>query len=131
MYGKIIYPRKRPSAELINEFKGIWTSTLADTMGRHGVMTSEIRPIFENIKLEETGYSQIRENFISLPILESQQDLYGLRDILLEFSFLQDTWLGRQFKSAGNSVADFAKTSPPWLVPILNWMHDISANLHP
>jgi len=51
MYGKIIYPRKRPSAELINEFKGIWTSTLADTMGRHGVMNSEIRPIFENIKL--------------------------------------------------------------------------------
>lgn len=28
-------------------------------------------------------------------------------------------------------AADFAKSSPPWLVPILNWMHDISANLHP
>lgn len=26
---------------------------------------------------------------------------------------------------------DFAKSSPPWLVPILGWMHDISANLHP
>ena len=27
-------------------------------------------------------------------------------------------------------AADFAKTSPPWLVPILGWMHDISTNLH-
>jgi hypothetical protein len=69
------------------------------------------RTIFENIKLEDNEYSQIRENFLSLPILESQQNLYGLRDILLEFSFLQDTWLGRQFKNAGNSVTDFAKTS--------------------
>lgn len=69
------------------------------------------KTIFENIKLEDQGYSQIRENFLSLPILESQQNLYGLRDILLEFSFLQDTWLGRQFKNAGDSIADFAKTS--------------------
>jgi hypothetical protein len=69
------------------------------------------RTIFENIKLEDNEYSQIRENFLSLPILESQQNLYGLRDILLEFNFLQDTWLGRQFKNAGNSVTDFAKTS--------------------
>jgi hypothetical protein len=69
------------------------------------------KTIFENIKLEDNSYSQIRENFLSLPILESQQNLYGLRDILLEFSFLQDTWLGRQFKNAGDSIADFAKTS--------------------
>lgn len=69
------------------------------------------KTIFENIKLEDDGYSQIRENFLSLPILESQQNLYGLRDILLEFDFLQDTWLGRQFKNAGNSITDFAKTS--------------------
>jgi len=27
-------------------------------------------------------------------------------------------------------AADFAKTAPPWLVPILGWMHDISTNLH-
>lgn len=69
------------------------------------------KTIFESIKLEDESYSQIRENFLSLPILESQQNLYGLRDILLEFSFLQDTWLGRQFKSAGDNIADFAKTS--------------------
>jgi hypothetical protein len=69
------------------------------------------KTIFETIKLEDEGYTQIRENFLSLPIVESQQNLYGLRDILLEFNFLQDTWLGRQFKSAGDSIADFAKTS--------------------
>ena len=28
-------------------------------------------------------------------------------------------------------AANFAKTSPPWLVPILDWIHNISANLHP
>jgi hypothetical protein len=69
------------------------------------------KTIFEGIKLEDEGYSQIRENILSLPILESQQNLYGLRDILLEFEFLQDTWLGRQFKKAGDSTADFLKTS--------------------
>jgi hypothetical protein len=28
-------------------------------------------------------------------------------------------------------AANFAKTSPPWLVPILSWIHDTSANLRP
>ena len=69
------------------------------------------KTIFESIKLEDDGYSQIRENILSIPILESQQNLYGLRDTLLEFEFLQDTWLGRQFKKAGDSAVDFAKTS--------------------
>lgn len=69
------------------------------------------KTIFKNIKLEDEGYSQVRENILSLPILESQQNLYGLRDILLEFKFLQDTWLGRQFQKAGDSTVDFLKTS--------------------
>ena len=69
------------------------------------------KTIFESIKLEDEGYSQVRENILSLPILESQQNLYGLRNILLEFNFLQDTWLGRQFKKAGDSTEDFLKTS--------------------
>jgi hypothetical protein len=69
------------------------------------------KTIFESVKLEDEGYSQIRENILSLPILESQQNLYALRDILLEFNFLQDTWLGRQFKKAGDSTVDFLKTS--------------------
>jgi hypothetical protein len=28
-------------------------------------------------------------------------------------------------------AADFAKTAPPWLVPILGWIHDTSTNLRP
>jgi hypothetical protein len=34
-------------------------------------------------------------------------------------------------KDHPEEAADFAKSSPSWLVPILDWMHDISANLHP
>jgi hypothetical protein len=34
-------------------------------------------------------------------------------------------------KDHPEDAADFEKTSPSWLVPILDWMHDISANLHP
>lgn len=69
------------------------------------------KTIFGNIQLKDENYIQIRENIISLPLLESQQNLYGLRDILLEFNFLQDTWLGRQFKNAGDNITDFTKTS--------------------
>jgi hypothetical protein len=81
------------------------------TIGNLWGSLDTFKTIFENVKLEDERYSQIRENFLSLPILETQQNLYGLRDILLEFDFLQDTWLGRQFKNAGNSIVDFGKTS--------------------
>jgi 4-hydroxy-4-methyl-2-oxoglutarate aldolase len=42
---------ERPDAALLREFRSIWAATLADTMGRHGVMGPEIRPIFEGIQL--------------------------------------------------------------------------------
>lgn len=51
MYGVINHKYPRPSESLVAQFAGIWTSTIADTMGRHGVMMPEIRPIFENIKV--------------------------------------------------------------------------------
>lgn len=51
MYGVINHKYPRPSESLVKQFAGIWTSTIADTMGRHGVMMPEIRPIFENIKV--------------------------------------------------------------------------------
>jgi len=59
------------------------------------------KTMFQNVQLENTEYSQIRESIISLPILEGKENLYGLRDILLEAGFLDKTWVGRQFKSAG------------------------------
>ena len=51
LYGLINHNITRPSADLIKQFAEIWTSTLADTMGRHGAMMPEIRPIFENMRL--------------------------------------------------------------------------------
>jgi 4-hydroxy-4-methyl-2-oxoglutarate aldolase len=51
MYGQIYHRRPRPSAALLAGFQGIWTSTLGDTMGRHGVMMPDIRPIFAGIRL--------------------------------------------------------------------------------
>jgi hypothetical protein len=69
------------------------------------------KTMFQNVQLENTEYSQIRESIISLPILEGKENLYGLRDILLEAGFLDKTWVGRQFKSAGQGIADFAQTS--------------------
>jgi len=51
LYGHINHRRPRPSAELLAGFAGIWTSTLSDTMGRHGVMMPDIRPIFEGARV--------------------------------------------------------------------------------
>lgn len=57
MYGVINHNYPRPSDSLVKEFAGIWTSTLADTMGRHGVMMPEIRPIFENIRFVGVAFT--------------------------------------------------------------------------
>lgn len=51
MYGVINHNFPRLPGERVAQFAGIWTSTIADAMGRHGVMMPEIRPIFENIKV--------------------------------------------------------------------------------
>lgn len=64
--------------------------------------------IFSNVSIEDkTGeFGQIRENILSLPILESKENLYELRDILLEWSFTQDTWLGRKLADTGKAIKD-------------------------
>jgi 4-hydroxy-4-methyl-2-oxoglutarate aldolase len=41
----------RPDPITVEGFRGIWAATLADTMGRHGIMSPDIRPIFEGIQL--------------------------------------------------------------------------------
>jgi len=51
MYGEIHTSFQRPAADLLDDLKDVWTSTLADTMGRHGVMGPDIRPIFSPIHL--------------------------------------------------------------------------------
>lgn len=55
MYGHVIHNVNRPSEKLLEKFKDIWPSTLCDAMGRHGVMNSEIRPIFDGIQLLGTA----------------------------------------------------------------------------
>jgi hypothetical protein len=67
--------------------------------------------IFQNTILEDTEYTQIRENILSLPILEGKETLYELRNILLEFDFFDDTWVGNQLQKTGQGLSDFAKTS--------------------
>ena len=57
MYGHIHHNFPRPSPALLKQLDGIWTSTLADTMGRHGVMMPEIRPIFEPIRIVGVAFT--------------------------------------------------------------------------
>lgn len=57
MYGQINYRFQRPPKSLVEQFAGIWTSTIADTMGRHGVMMPEIRPIFENMTVRGVAFT--------------------------------------------------------------------------
>lgn len=55
MYGQVNYNIQRPPSELIQRFRDIWTSTLCDVMGRHGAMGTEIRPIFDGMRLAGTA----------------------------------------------------------------------------
>lgn len=57
MYGQINHRIARPSQALVEGFKGIWSSTLSDTMGRHGVMMPEVRPIFEGISVLGSAFT--------------------------------------------------------------------------
>jgi 4-hydroxy-4-methyl-2-oxoglutarate aldolase len=51
MYGHIYYNVPRPHPELIAAFADIPTATLSDAMGRHGALSSAIRPIYQDIRL--------------------------------------------------------------------------------
>jgi len=57
MYGEIHHNVRRPPQALLAQLEGIWTSTIADTMGRHGVMMPEIRPIFEPIRMVGVAFT--------------------------------------------------------------------------
>ena len=69
------------------------------------------KTIFQNTILDNSEYAQIRESVLSLPILEGKETLYGLRDILLEWNFFDNTWVGGELKKAGQGIKDFATTS--------------------
>jgi hypothetical protein len=67
--------------------------------------------LFERTKVGDSGFTNIKESFLSIPILEKHQNLYGLRDILLEFNFMQDTWFGKTLTSSGEGITNFVKDS--------------------
>lgn len=62
--------------------------------------------IFSNLQIEGEEFHEIKENILSLPILESNQSLKELKNILLEFNFMQDTWLGREISKSGKAIGD-------------------------
>ena len=64
--------------------------------------------IFQNVKIENEPqeYTQIKESILSLPILEGKENLYELRDILIEWSFWENTWLGNKLSDAGKAIKD-------------------------
>jgi len=47
----VVRTTNRKYAALVPEFADIWSSTLADSMARHGAMDSSIKPIFPEIRL--------------------------------------------------------------------------------
>jgi 4-hydroxy-4-methyl-2-oxoglutarate aldolase len=51
MYGHIYYSIARPASTLLQAYNDVSTATLSDAMGRHGAISSDIRPIFENIRM--------------------------------------------------------------------------------
>lgn len=68
--------------------------------------------IFQNITISEPTdeFIQIKESIVTLPILESKKNLYELRDILLEWNFFDDTWLGREMSDSAKSISDSFKS---------------------
>lgn len=81
------------------------------TIGNLWESIDTFKTIFQNTKVKNPEFNVIKESFINLPILESNQNLYGLRDILLEFNFMDDTWFGRELKSTGKGISEFLTTS--------------------
>jgi hypothetical protein len=62
------------------------------------------KTLFENIKIVDEEYQDIRESIINLPITESKEDLQEIKKLMLEFDFFKDTWVGKQMSDAGEGI---------------------------
>ena len=51
MYGQVHHNFTRPPQSLVEQFTGLWTATLSDAMGMHGIMMPEIQPFFKGIRV--------------------------------------------------------------------------------
>lgn len=64
------------------------------------------KTIFQNVKIVNEEYQDIRESIINLPITESKEDLQQIKKLMLEFDFMKDTWVGNQLSKAGKGISD-------------------------
>ena len=64
------------------------------------------KTIFQNVKIVNKEYQDIRESIINLPITESKEDLQQIKKLMLEFDFMKDTWLGGELSKAGKGISD-------------------------
>ena len=67
--------------------------------------------LFGNVKIDNPDYMVIRENILSLPILENKNTLYSIRDSFINEDFFKDTWVGNELKNAYTGTTDFLSTS--------------------
>ena len=66
------------------------------------------KTIFSNVQIDNPEYKEIQEGWLNLPVLENSDNLYELRDFLLEWNFFDDTWVGRKLSDAGTAIKDTA-----------------------
>lgn len=66
------------------------------------------KTIFKNVKVDtdSSEYQTIKENILSIPLLETNDSLKHIKSFLLEWSFWDDTWLGSNLKKDAESVKD-------------------------
>jgi hypothetical protein len=80
------------------------------------------KTIFQNVKIVDENYQDLRESIINLPITESTEDLQQIKKLMLEYdimgklkswgsNFLDHTWVGNQVKDAGQGISDFVNKS--------------------
>ena len=69
------------------------------------------KTIFQNVKIVNEEYQDIRESIINLPITESKEDLQQIKKLMLEFDFMKDTWVGNQLSKAGKGISDTVSQS--------------------
>jgi hypothetical protein len=80
------------------------------------------KTIFQNVKIVDENYQDLRESIINLPITESTEDLQQIKKLMLEYdimgklkswgsNFLDNTWVGNQVKDAGQGISDFVNKS--------------------
>jgi hypothetical protein len=80
------------------------------------------KTIFQNVKIVDEGFQDIRESIINLPITESREDLQEIKKLMLEYDllgklkswgndFMNNTWVGKELKSAEEGISDFVSKS--------------------